>query len=57
MHDQLLTFDEFRTSHSDALCAQREGLRDDAAAEGILREGSASPGWIRWDDRVSVPQS
>jgi hypothetical protein len=53
MHDQLLTFDEFRTSHGDVLCAQREGLRDDARAEGILREAGTAKGWAEWPSAVS----
>lgn len=55
--EKLLTFDEFRTSHDDALQAQREHLRDDAAAEAILREGGSQSGWIPWPENAFVPQS
>jgi hypothetical protein len=55
--EKLLTFDQFRTSHGDALQVQREHLRDDAAAEAILREGSSSSDWTPWSDSALVPQS
>lgn len=50
MHDQLPTFDEFRTSHGDALRAQGHHLRHDVFADDLLQEAAAAPGWIEWPD-------
>ena len=48
MHERLMTFEEFRLSHHDALRTQREHLRDDAHADDILREAAATKGWAEW---------
>ncbi|HET8775060.1 MAG TPA: hypothetical protein VFP80_14765 [Thermoanaerobaculia bacterium] len=49
-----MSFEEFRLSHRDTL---REHLRDDVVAETILREGSASPGWIPWPENALATES
>ncbi len=49
---KLPTFDEFRTSHHDALRTQREHLRDDAHANDILREAGAAKGWPEWPNAI-----
>ena len=48
MHERLMTFEEFRLSHHDALRTQREHLRDDARAHDIRREAAATKGWPEW---------
>ena len=55
--DKLLTFDEFRDSHGDALREQRENLRDDAAAEAVLREGARAKGWVVWQENAIATES
>jgi hypothetical protein len=52
MHDQLPTFDEFRTSHGDALRAQRDHLRDDASADDLLHDAGAARGWAEWPQAI-----
>ena len=53
MTDKLMTFEEFRVSQDDALRAQRESLRDDERARGVLREASAARGWAEWPNADS----
>ena len=48
MADKLMTFDEFRVSHDDALRSQREHLHDDDRAQDVLREAGAAKGWVEW---------
>ena len=52
MSDQLMTFDEFRLSNHDTLRAQREQLRDDERAAGILRDAAAAKGWAEWPNAM-----
>ena len=55
--DELLTFDEFRESQADALRAQRERLRDDVVADGVLRTAGATRGWAVWDGNAFPVES
>ena len=48
MAEKLMSFEQFRVSHDDALRRQREHLRDDARAADILNEAGSSLGWIEW---------
>ncbi|MGZ5432070.1 MAG: hypothetical protein ACXW31_03540 [Thermoanaerobaculia bacterium] len=57
MSEKLMTFEEFRVSHDDALRAQRENLRDDAVAQDILRKASATRGWPVWDGNAIPVES
>ena len=53
MNDQLMTFDEFRVSHDDALRVQRENLRDDQHASELLRDAGTGKGWAEWPQAES----
>jgi hypothetical protein len=52
---KMQTFEEFRFSHDDSLRAQRETLRDDAAATAVLSAGSVLVGWVPWDGFAFAP--
>ena len=54
MSEKLMTFEEFRLSHDDALRAQRETLHDDAVAQNVLRTASTAKGWSEWPNALAV---
>ena len=55
--EKVMTFDDFRVSHDDALRRQREHLRDDAVAKEVLREGGSGHGWIPWEENALAFES
>ena len=54
MSDKLMTFDEYRTSHLEALRRQREHLRSDAVADQILNGEISWVQWVPWDDAAEL---
>lgn len=57
MSEKLMTFEEFRLSHDDALRVQREKLHDEAIAQAVLRKAGATRGWAVWDGNVIPVES
>lgn len=53
---ELLTFEEYRLAHDEALRRQRERLENDEIANEVLAGGGTLGGWIPWDN-VFAPAS
>ena len=50
INGELLTFEEYRHVHEEALRRQRESLENEGIADAILAEGGSMGGWIPWEN-------
>ena len=53
---ELLTFEQYRLAHEEALRRQRETLENGEIANEVLTQGGGTMGWRQWDDNVLALQ-